>query len=119
MLNQREVNVMSVIFEKCKANNGTCIVSNSFVLQSVGEKHRLDDVKLDTILKQLEYDGYFECTKSDKNGTIVNVINLKQKGKAFHRELEQRRRELISSGVWRIVFASIGAMVTLLIQRIF
>ena len=71
---------MKVIFDACKKNNGTCIVANNFVLQSVPEKHKLDNVKLDVILKQLEYDGYFECTKSQKDGATVNVIALKQTG---------------------------------------
>lgn len=119
MLNQKEVSVMRVIFDACKGNNGTCIVANSFVLQSIPEKHKLDNVKLDTILKQLEYDGYFECTKSNRDGTTVNVINLKQKGKAFNRELVQRRRELINTTIWRVLFAAIGAVVTLIIQRVF
>ncbi len=119
MLNKKEVSVMRVIYESCKKNNGTCIVANSFILQSVPEKHKMDDVKLDVILKQLEYDGYFECTKSNKNGLTVNVINLKQKGKAFKRELVQRRRELVNTTIWRVVFAALGAIVTLIIQRIF
>lgn len=119
MLSKNEVSVMKTIFDLCKKNNGTCIVANKFVLQSVPEKFNLDDVKLDVILKQLEYDGYFECTKSNKNGTTVNVINLKQKGKAFERELVQRRRELFNTAIWRVVFAAIGAVVALIIQRVF
>ena len=119
MLSKSEVSVMKTIFDLCKKNNGTCIVANSFVLQSVPEKFNLDNVKLDVILKQLEYDGYFECTKSNKKGTTVNVINLKQKGKAFERELVQRKRELLSTALWRVVFAAIGAVVALVIQRVF
>lgn len=119
MLNQKEVSVMRVIFDACKRNSGTCIIANSFVLQSVPEKHKLDNVKLDVILKQLEYDGYFECTKSSKEGATVNVINLKQKGKAFLRELVQRKRELVSTALWRVVYAAIGAVVALIIQRVF
>ena len=119
MLNKKEVSVMSVIFDACKRNNGTCIIANSFVLQSVPEKHNLDNIKLDVILKQLEYDGYFECTKSNKDGSTVNVINLKQKGKAFQRELVQRKRELISTALWRVIYAAVGAVVALVIQRVF
>ena len=119
MLNQKEVSVMKVIFDACKSNNGTCIIANSFVLQSVPEKHKLDNIQLDVSLKQLEYDGYFDCTKSNKDGTSVNVINLKQKGKAFKRELVQRKRELVSAALWRVIFAAVGAVVALVIQRVF
>ena len=119
MLNQREVSVMKVVFDACKRNNGPCIVANNFLLQSVPEKHKLDNIKLDVILKQLEYDGYFECTKSLKDGATVNVIALKQKGKAFERELVQRKRELVSTALWRVIFAAVGAVVALVIQRVF
>ncbi len=119
MLNKKEVSVMRVIFDACKKNNGTCIISNAFILQSVPEKHKLNDIKVDTILKQLEYDGYFECTKSNKNEETVNVIALKQKGKAFKRELVQRRRELVNSIVMKIIFAALGAVVALVVNSIF
>ena len=119
MLNQKEVSVMRVIYDACQEHNGTCIIANSFVLQSVPEKYKLNNAKLDSILKQLEYDGYFECTKSNKDGKMVNVINLKQKGLAFKRELVQRRRELVNTTIWRVVFAALGAVVTLVVQKIF
>ncbi len=119
MLTKKEVAVMKVIHKCCQKNNGNTIIANSFILQSVPEKFKMTEVEVDTILKQLEYDGYFECTKSNKQGQTVNVICLKQKGKAFKRELVQRRRELINTMIWRVVFATLGALVTLLMQWIF
>lgn len=73
---------------------------------------------MDTILKQLEYDGYFECVKSTQKGQTVNVISLKQKGKAFAREVVQRRRELYSTMLWRIAFAALGAVAALAANRL-
>ena len=66
----------------------------------------------------LDYDGYFECTKSDRDGKTVNVITLKPKGKAFERELVQRRRNLINTMTMRIVFAAMGAVVALVVNKI-
>lgn len=111
MLNKKEVSVMHCVYDACKRNNDGCILSNAFILQSIPEKFKLDDVKLDGILKQLEYDGYFECTKSDRKGETVNVIALKPKGKAFKREMIQRRRELVNNFFWRMIFAAVGAVV--------
>ncbi len=111
MLNKKEVSVMHCVYNACKRNNDGCIVSDAFVLQSIPEKFKLDETKLDAILKQLEYDGYFECTKSERKGETVNVITLKPKGKAFKRELIQRRRELVNNFFWRMVFAAVGAVV--------
>lgn len=118
MLNQKEVAVMRVVFEACKSNNDSAIISDKRIIESCPEKHRLTEEKVDVILKQLEYDGYFECTKSQKKGETVNVITLKQKGKAFTREMIQRRRDLVYSMVSRIVFAAIGAIVALAVNKL-
>lgn len=118
MLNRKEIAVMRVIYDVCSKNNDSGIVSDDFILESAPEKFKLTSAKIDTILNQLEYDGYFECTKSERKGETVNVITLKQKGKAFKRELIQRRRELINTTVWRVVFAALGAVVALVVNRI-
>lgn len=116
MLTKKEVTVMRCIYDACKRNNGSCIISDDFILQSMPEKYKMDEAKLDTILKQLQYDGYFECTKSERKGETVNVISLMSKGKAFKRELIQRRRELIQNFIWRMIFAAMGAVVGFLVS---
>lgn len=118
MLNKKEISVMRAIYDVCKKNNDGAILSDDFIIESTPEKYKLNAVKVDNILKQLEYDGYFECTKSDRNGETVNVISLKQKGKAFERELSQRRRELINTMIWRVVFAALGAVVALIVNML-
>ena len=118
MLNKKEIAVMRAVYEVCAKNNDRGIISDDFIIQSTPEKYKFDATKIDAILNQLEYDGYFECIKSDRNGETVNVITLKSKGKAFKRELLLRRRELINTFFWRIVFAAIGAVVALIVNRI-
>ena len=118
MLNKKEVAVMRCVYECCKKHNESAIISDEFIIESCPEKYKLDETKVDAILKQLEYDGYFECTKSERNNKTVNVISLKQKGKAFKRELVQRRRELINTMIWRVVFAALGAVVALVVNTI-
>lgn len=118
MLNKKEVAVMRCIYDACKKHNDSAIISDETIIQSCPEKFKLTEINVDNILKQLEYDGYFECTKSDKEGKTVNVISLKQKGKAFQRELIQRRRELVNTMKWRVVFAALGAVVALLVNKL-
>lgn len=118
MLNKKEVSVMKVVYEVCKNNNDSAIISDKRIIENTPEKFKLTEEKVDVILKQLEYDGYFECTKSQKKGETVNVITLKQKGKAFSRELIQRRRELVYSMVSRVVFAALGAIVALAVNKL-
>ena len=118
MLNKKEVSVMRAIFDICKNKNDSGIITDEQIIQSTPEKYKLNATQVDVILHQLEYDGYFECTKSDRDGKTVNVITLKQKGKAFERELVQRRRELINATVMRVVFAALGAVVALVVNKL-
>ena len=118
MLNKKEIAVMRVIYDVCSKNNDSGIISDDFIIQSTPEKYKMTSSKVDTILNQLEYDGYFECTKSERNGETVNVLTLKQKGKAFKRELIQRRRKLVNDMFWRMVSAAAGAVVALIVRSI-
>ena len=119
MLNKKEVAVMRCVYERCKKHNDSAIMSDEFIIESCPEKYKLNESKVDAILKQLEYDGYFECTKSERANKTVNVISLKQKGKAFEREMVQRRRELINSIIMRVVFAALGATVGFIVTTLF
>lgn len=118
MLNRKEVAVMRTVYDVCKKKNDCCIITDEYIIQSTPEKYKFNLTKVDTILNQLEYDGYFECTKSDRDGKTVNVITLKQKGKAFEREMVQRRRALINATVMRIGMAALGAVVALVVNKI-
>lgn len=118
MLNKKEVAVMRVVFDACKSNNDSCIITDERIIQSTPEKFKLTATQVDVILHQLEYDGYFECIKSDRDGKTVNVISLKQKGKAFEREMVQRRRTLINTMLMRVGMAALGAVVALIVNKI-
>ena len=118
MLNKKEISVMRAVYDVCSKNNDSGIISDDFIIQSTPEKYKFDATKVDAILNQLEYDGYFQCTKSDRNGETVNVITLKSKGKAFKRELLLRKRELINTFIWRIVFAGVGAVAALIVNKL-
>ena len=118
MLSKKEIAVMRTVYDVCSKNNDSGIISDDFIIQSTPEKYKFDAAKVDAILNQLEYDGYFQCTKSDRNGETVNVITLKSKGKAFKRELLMRRRELINTFFWRIVFAGVGAVAALIVNKL-
>lgn len=118
MLNKKEVAVMRAVYDICKKKNDCGIITDEFIIQSTPEKFKLNFMQVDVILNQLEYDGYFECIKSDRDGKTVNVITLKQKGKAFEREMVQRRRELVNSMIMRVVFAAMGAVVALVVNKL-
>lgn len=119
MLDKKEFAVMQCVFNLCKDNNNGTIVSDEHIIDCCPKRFALTNQQVDTILKQLEFDGYFECTKSLKNQKTVNVITLKRKGQAFEREVVQRKREIASTMALRILCASVGAIVALAINWIF
>ena len=59
MLNKKEVAVMRAVYDVCKRKNDSCIITDEFIIQSAPEKFKLNPTQVDTILHQLEYDGYF------------------------------------------------------------
>lgn len=118
MLNKKEVAVMRAVYDVCKRKNDSCILTDDYIIQSSPEKYKLTPAQVDVILHQLEYDGYFECTKSDRDGKTVNVITLKPKGKAFEREMVQRRRSLVNTVIMRIGMAALGAVVALAANKL-
>ncbi len=118
MLNNKEISVMQCIYKVCRVHNDSCIISNRFIMQSVPEKYKLAESQIEGIIKQLEYDGYLECTISDRRGETVNVISLKSKGKAFAREMLLRKRELFNTMLWRVIFGGIGAIGALIVSKI-
>ncbi len=118
MLSNKEISVMQCIYKVCRQHNDSCIVTNRYIMQSVPEKYKLAESNIESIVKQLEYDGYLECTISERRGESVNVISLKNKGKAFAREMLLRRRELFNTMLWRIIFGGIGAIGALIVSKL-
>lgn len=94
MLNKQEKSVMKVIFANAKKRKGVCIITDSRILESIPEKYELTQPKLQLMLKQMQYDEYFEMEKARRKDVEVNVITLLKKGEAFERELEQERRDV-------------------------
>ncbi len=118
MLSNKEISVMQCIYKVARSHNDSCIISNKYIMQCVPEKFKLQESHIEGIVKQLEYDGYLECTVSERKGETVNVISLKNKGKAFAREMILRRRELFNTMLWRVIFGGIGAIGALIVSKI-
>lgn len=118
-LSSKEVFIMRYIVNKSKSNNYTCIINNNEILDNSPEKFKFTDNTIYQTLTRLENDFYFELTKCSRRGESVYIVKLTPLGKAFERSQEQKRRDINRRFVWNIVFAALGAIVTMIVRSLF
>lgn len=116
-LNRREDEVMGAVFA-LSGGKERLLVSPLEIL-SLLPKRNLSEEKLDAILRELELDGYFDLTPSDRKGERMYVIHLRSEGLDYRRSAVRRKRTLI----YRLVLAGICAVISffvgLLLKSIF
>lgn len=118
MLNRAETEVMSAIFKLCDDTDG-CMVSLFDILSVLPSGRKYTPEKIEKILNELHYDGYFDLISSVRKGEKTYVITLKENGYAFKRTVKQAQRDIF----FKIFLAFIGAVATfvfgLLLNSIF
>lgn len=112
MLNKSERAVMDVIILKCKST-GCCLISCE-ELSSFVHQQRMNTKKVESVLRSLSLDGYFDLVPCKKSGEDLFCINLKPKGYSYKREMEQEKREAFK----KIFFAVCSAVLTYLVGRV-
>lgn len=118
MLTKSENEVMRAVYDLCDGTDG-CLISPLDVLSLLPAKRKYDLQKIDAVLHDLMYDGYFDLITSERKGERMYVINLKETGFSYKRMIKQRQRDI----AFRIALAFIGAFATfifgLIIKSIF
>ena len=117
MLNKRETEVMSAVYSLC-AEEGRCLVSPAELLRLLPSRKMGED-GLESVLKQLELDGYFELLLSDRKGEKMYVITLQKNGLSFKRETALFRRDALLKIGWAILSAVLAFVIGALLKRIF
>ena len=107
MLSKSENEVMSAVFSLCDGTD-SCLVSPLDILSILPAKRNYSPERVDGILQDLMRDGYFDLITSERRGEKMYVINLKENGFSFKRNLKQRQRDI----AFRILLAFIGATAT-------
>lgn len=92
---------MRVVYQAADKKNGTCLLSPIDIFEGLPLDLDYEEEELDTILRDLEIDDYFDLTRSDKKGELVYCINMHQKGLAFSRV----ERAFKSNIVFRLLLA--------------
>ncbi|MBO5327723.1 MAG: hypothetical protein J6B04_00955 [Clostridia bacterium] len=98
---------MSAIYRLCEGTDG-CLVSVLDILSVLPANKKFTPEKVENVLNELHYDGYFDLISSMRKGEKTFVITLKESGLAFKRTAKQKQRDV----AFKIFLAFIGAVAT-------
>jgi hypothetical protein len=85
VLTQKEKAVMRVVYQESEKKSGVCLLTPIDLFTKIPLDLSIEEEELETTLRNLEIDDYFDITLSDKKGELVYCINMHQKGLAFAR----------------------------------
>ena len=111
VLTKKEKAVMRVIYQEADKQNGSCLLTPIEIFEKLPLDLPFEEDELDTTLRNLEIDDYFDITRSDKKGELVYCINMQKKGLQFARV----ERAFKSNLVFKILLTLGLSVVTALI----
>ena len=118
MLNKRETEVMSAVYELCH-DKGVCLIAPTELLSLLPKRKKYTEESLDNVLKALSMDDYFELLSSERKGEKMYVISLRANGYAYKRCSLQEKRKIAVKLLWAVTSAVVAFLVGLLLRRIF
>lgn len=92
---------MRVIYHEADKQSGACLLTPIDIFSQIPLDLDFEENELDTALRNLEIDEYFDVTRSDRKGELVYCINLRKKGLQFARV----ERAFKSNVTFRILLA--------------
>ena len=118
MLNNQENEVMKAVYEMCDGK-GSCLVSPMEIMSILPEKKKYTPDKVESILRSLELDDYFDLIESDRKGEKMYVITLHPNGEGYARERQQMRRSVAFKIGLSVAGAGVTFVVGLILRSIF
>lgn len=122
VLTKKEKAVMRVIYQEAEKQNGSCLLTPIDIFEKIPLDLDFEEDELDTTLRNLEIDDYFDITRSDKKGELVYCINMQKKGLQFARVERAFKSNLtfkilLTLGL-SVVTALIGVGIRMLVAKI-
>lgn len=108
VLTKKEKALMFYIYNEAVKSDGVCLLRPVDIFASLSLDLDFEQNELDSTLKALELDDYFDVTHSDKKGEFFYCINLHHKGLAFARV----ERAFRSNLKLKILLALLTALIT-------
>ena len=109
-LNKREREVLQAVLSLADGKD-RMLISPEEILAVLPPKREYDAEKLESVLKDLEMDGYFELVFSDRKGERMYVFHIQTAGLNYKRADKQLKRSVYFR--WGVV--AIGAVISALI----
>lgn len=113
VLTKKEKAVMYYVFNEAVKSDGVCLIRPVDILQNLSFDLDFEANELDSTLKALELDDFFDVTYSDKKGEFFYCINLHHKGLAFLRVENAFRSSLKFKIFITVLMALLTAAITL------
>lgn len=117
MLNKLESKVMLAIYGACR-DKTALLISPVDLCKMVGVTG-LTLSRLESIVEDLNRDGYFGLIYSDRQGERVYCIELTEKGKGFLRSNKTFRRNVVFRLILSVVLALISFIIGLILKAVF
>ena len=118
MLNKTDKEVMRYIYLK-SYKKGTSLISPQELISNIGGGLVISPAEMNTSLNNLQMDGYIECILTDTKGKQMYCFNLKQKGEAFLRELDNQKKSTKNIIIRTILLAVLSFIVGIILKAIF
>jgi hypothetical protein len=118
MLNKKESLLMTEIYLEAEKKKGSCLIKPIELLSRIPYSIDFKLEELDSTLQNLVYDEYIELIETDKKGEPYLLINLLKKGKAFKREIEQKKRQTRYSLLIKIIGAVLATIIGIVLKKL-
>lgn len=111
VLTKKEKAVMRVVYQEAEKQGGSCLLTPIDIFSQIPLDIDIEENELDTTLRNLEIDEYFDLTLSDKKGELVYCINMQKKGLQFARVERAFRSNVMFRLIFAMCTATVGALV--------
>ncbi|MCQ2602592.1 MAG: hypothetical protein MJ193_01560 [Clostridia bacterium] len=114
-LTKKEKNVLRVVYNATDKNS-VCLLTPIEIFSALPLDLDYEEDDLDTILRDLEIDDYFDVTRSDKKGELVYCINMHQKGLSYARVERAFRSNIMFRLLLALATGTCSTIIGLLIK---
>ena len=116
-LNKREKAVMGAVF-RLSGGKERFLVSLYEIIAILPPRASYGEEQVESTLRALELDGYFELIESDRKGERVFVVHMKEAGRCYRRNDSLLRRRLVFKLLVTLACGVLSALVGIVVKSL-
>ena len=116
-LNKRENAVMGAVF-RLSGGKERFLVSLYEIIAILPPRASYGEEQVESTLRALELDGYFELIESDRKGEPVFVVHMREAGRSFRRSDALRKRRIYYKIAVTLLCGALSALVGILVKSL-